>query len=81
MVDAAAQEYDRLGEAYERGRQALITAVIAALKSGEELEAIAAKSKFSARYVRKIREEAGVPPRAAGRRPGPRRTPPRKRSA
>ncbi|GAB1693435.1 hypothetical protein KRM28CT15_52380 [Krasilnikovia sp. M28-CT-15] len=66
---AATRRYGRTEAAHEEARQAVIDAVIAALRAGLGPSEVERLSPFTGAYIRKIAREHGIPPAA----PGPKR--------
>ena len=68
-LDDATTQYRQAESALADARAAVITAMIDALRGGETPTEVAARSPFTAAYVRRLAREHGVPPAP----PGPKR--------
>jgi uncharacterized protein (DUF2267 family) len=66
---AATKRYQQTEGAHEQARQAVIAAVIAALRANLGPTEVQQLSPFTAAYIRKLAREHGIPPAE----PGPKR--------
>ena len=68
-LSAATRRYRRTESAHEEARQALIAAVLAALRGGVPPTEVERLSPFTAAYIRRTARAEGIPPAS----PGPKR--------
>lgn len=64
-LDAATRRYRELEKAHDE----VVTAIVAALRSGAGPTEVADRSPFTATYVRKLARDAGIPPARPGIKP------------
>ncbi|GEM_PF-2703002 len=69
-ITAATKRYRRTEQAHEESRQAVIGAVLAALRAGVGPTEAADLSPFSTAYVRRLAREADIPPAPPGPKTG-----------
>lgn len=62
VLDAATARYRELEQAHD----AVVAAILAALKAGAGPTEVANRSPFTAAHVRKLAREAGIPPAKPG---------------
>jgi len=74
VLGRAAEKYRETERHHEAARQAVIDAVVAALRAGVPPADVVALSPFSPAYVRVLAREHGVPPAPGGLKPRKRRT-------
>jgi len=60
-LDTATRQYRRTEGAHEKSREAVTTAVTAALRAGRRPTDVAARSPFTETYVRKLARQHGIP--------------------
>jgi hypothetical protein len=70
----ATARYEQTGQEHEKSREALIAAVVAALRAGAPPSEVVALSPFSAAYVRTLAREHGIPPAPGGLKPRAKRS-------
>jgi hypothetical protein len=66
---AATRRYRRTEAAHEEARQAMVAAVIAALRSNVGPTEVERLSPFTGAYIRRLAREHGIPPAAPGPKP------------
>jgi hypothetical protein len=68
-ISKATREYRKTEEAHAKARQAVIDAVLAALRAGKGPTEVTGRSPFTAAYVRRIARENGIEPASPGPKP------------
>ena len=68
-IRRAVARYARTERAHQAAQEALIIAVVAALRAGVSPTEVVELSGFSATYARRIARENGIPPAPLGRKP------------
>jgi hypothetical protein len=74
---AATRRYRRTETAHEEARQAVIDAVVTALRANLGPSEVERLSPFTGAYIRKLAREHGIPPAGPGPKRGSRRSSPR----
>lgn len=74
---AATRRYQRTEAAHQEARQAVIDAVIAALRANLGPSEVECLSPFTSAYIRKLAREHGIPPASPGPKRGTHRSSPR----
>lgn len=68
-LDAATERYEETRDAHDAAKDTAVAAVIAALKADVPPTVVAARSPFTAAYVRKLARDAAIPPAKPGVKP------------